>query len=83
MKKINIKTDSKNWEDAKKAAKAAAAAFGVKMENINVFTPNKSTHPEFAHGLEYTQNCGVKILCLDCIVTPDTLKANKFIDYIL
>ena len=42
MKKINIKTNSKNWEDAKKVAKAAAAAFGVKMENINIIFTDKN-----------------------------------------
>ena len=57
----------------------AYVIFLAKMKGIRRFSPNSATHPEFAGALKNAVSKGVKILCLDCIVTPDSLDADNFI----
>lgn len=51
----------------------AAVLFVVKMKGIQAFRPNDETHSAFGQALREAQAAGVKILVMDCIVTPNTL----------
>jgi len=60
----------------------AYAVFILQAEGAKSFAPNAETHPQFAEALKKAVKKGVNILCLDCTVTPDTLKAKGFIPHI-
>lgn len=49
----------------------------VQMSDVEYFTPNYDTHPEFGEALEKAAQKGVKILCYDCDVTPDSMTVGK------
>lgn len=49
----------------------------VQMSDVKYFTPNYDTHPEFGETLEKAAQKGVKILCYDCDVTPDSMTVGK------
>ncbi|MDD6646035.1 MAG: DNA/RNA nuclease SfsA [Oscillospiraceae bacterium] len=68
---------------AKEKGYRTAVAFVIQMDNIKYFTPNKATHKDFADALKRAEKAGVEILCLDCIVTENTLKIDKKVEYIL
>ena len=68
---------------AKKNGYRTAVAFVIQMDNIKYFTPNKATHKDFADALKRAEKAEVEILCLDCIVTENTLKINDKVEYIL
>ncbi len=55
----------------------AYIVFVVQMRGVHTFIPNRQTHAEFADALENCKKCGVKILCVDCEVTPKTLDIAK------
>lgn len=52
----------------------------VQMKGCNFFTPNRETHPDFADALKETKAAGVKIIAVECEVTPDTLLAKDEIE---
>lgn len=54
--------------------------FVIQMERCNFFTPNRKTHPEFADALIEAGKKGVNINALNCIVKPDELKINSFVE---
>ena len=47
------------------------------MENVDYFTPNRDTHPEFAEALKTAEKAGVHILAYDCIVRKDLINLAK------
>ena len=49
----------------------------IQMENVEYFTPNRETHPEFADALLKARQAGVRILAYDCKVTSDSMTINK------
>jgi len=51
----------------------AYAVFVVQMSGMKYFTPNAETDPEFARALHDAYEAGVKIIALECSVTPDTM----------
>lgn len=53
--------------------------FIIQMKKVDSFTPNAETHPEFAAALKAAAKKGVKILALDCVVTPDSIRAGDFV----
>lgn len=53
--------------------------FIIQMKKVDCFTPNAETHPEFAAALKAAATKGVKILALDCVVTPDSIRAGDFV----
>ena len=69
--------------DAVKNGYTCYVFFIVQMRGVHHFEPNYERHKEFAEVLKFAKDCGVKILCLDCNVTPDSLTANDFIDVII
>lgn len=50
------------------------AVFVVQMEGICEVRANVATHEEFGEALELAKATGVKIICLGCRVTEDTLE---------
>ncbi len=69
--------------DAVKNGYTCYVFFIVQMRGVTHFEPNYERHKEFAEALKFAQDCGVKVLCLDCDVTPDTLAINNFIDVVI
>ncbi|WP_296333478.1 DNA/RNA nuclease SfsA, partial [uncultured Treponema sp.] len=52
----------------------------VQMKDCKYFTPNRETHPDFADALKIAKAAGVKIIAVECEVTPDTLLAKDEIE---
>jgi len=50
--------------------------FVIQMKEMEAFTPNKKTHPEFAETLKRAKEAGVHILAYDCVVTEDSLSLD-------
>ena len=61
----------------------AAVLFVVQMKGIEAFSPNKSTHPEFAEALKSASESGVKILVYDCNITEDSMEIDKPVKLII
>lgn len=57
--------------------------FVVQMENANCFRPNDRTHKEFGEALRSASSQGVKIIAMNCIVEPDSLKLKDEIPVVL
>ena len=53
------------------------AAFVVQMEGIHEVRANVATHKEFGEALERAKEAGVKVVCMECRVTQDTLEITK------
>ena len=47
--------------------------FVIQMKGVKFFTPNDVTHPAFGETLRYAAEQNVKIIAMDCQVTPDSL----------
>ncbi|MDO5861238.1 MAG: DNA/RNA nuclease SfsA [Thermoplasmata archaeon] len=54
----------------------AYAVFVVQMARMREFVPNAATDPDFAEGLRIAEENGVKVLCLGCDVTDDTMRIS-------
>lgn len=54
----------------------ACILFVIQMKGISHLIPNDETHKAFGDALRKAQKAGVKILAVDCIVTPDSIKAD-------
>lgn len=57
--------------------------FVVQMKGISRLIPNDITHKAFGDALRKAAESGVRILAVDCIVTPDSIAADKEIPVIL
>ncbi len=53
--------------------------FVLQYKGAKVFSPNTKAQPEFASALKKAQNEGVKIIAIDCIITPDSIEADNFV----
>lgn len=53
------------------------AAFVIQMEGVNEVRANVTTHKEFGEALKVAKAAGVKVLCLGCKVTEDTLEIER------
>ena len=51
--------------------------FVIQMKEISYMTPNDATHKAFGDALREAEKAGVKILAVDCIVTPDSIVCDK------
>lgn len=49
----------------------------IQMKDIHVFRPNIATHPAFAEALKVAAEKGVRIIAMDCVVTPDSMAIDK------
>ena len=61
----------------------AYVLFVIQMKEITSFTPNDKTHKEFGDTLRLAHKSGVRILAMDCTVTPDTMVIDKEVKVIL
>lgn len=55
----------------------AAVVFVIQMKGCKRFEPNTETDLPFANELKRAKDNGVKIIALDCIVTPDSIITDK------
>ena len=51
----------------------AYVLFVIQMKHISAFAPNDGMHPAFGEALRAAAKAGVRVLAMDCLVTPDTL----------
>lgn len=51
--------------------------FVVQMKGVSEFRPNRERHPEFADVLRKAYESRVKIISLDCFVSPDEMKIDS------
>ncbi len=60
----------------------ACIFFVLQMQGVHTFKPNDVTHKAFGHALREVAEQGVKILCMDCMVTPQdvTIRQNVPVD---
>lgn len=68
---------------AKEAGYEAAVCFVLQMEGMRRFSPNDATHPAFGDALRRATQAGVRILAMECHVTPETLDITKEVPIIL
>lgn len=54
--------------------------FIIQMKGVHTFTPNYKTHFEFGEALKNAKENGVEVLALDCVVTPNSINADNFIN---
>ena len=57
--------------------------FVIQTADIKCFSPNDETHKEFGDALRTAQQNGVQITAVNCIVTPDSMEINDFVDVVL
>lgn len=57
--------------------------FVIQMKGVHSFTPNRSTHPEFADALIRARKAGVQILAYDCLVTERTMTIDRPVTVLL
>lgn len=57
--------------------------FVVQMKNVKYFTPNIKTHKEFGQALCRAEKAGVKIIAVDCFVSPDTMEIRDSVKVVL
>lgn len=55
----------------------AAVIFVLQFTSASYFTPNSRTHAEFTAVLKQAQQQGVKVLAMECAVTPDSLSITN------
>lgn len=58
----------------------AWAFFVIQMKGAKRLEPNKATHPQFAQAMEEAARRGVRLLALDCHVTPQELLPGELVD---
>ncbi len=59
----------------------AYIAFVIQTEHADIFMPNRKTHPAFAEALALAEQKGVRILCVNCHTTPDSLSIWKSVPF--
>lgn len=55
----------------------AYVLFVIQMTDVAYLHPNDTTDPEFGKALREAAKAGVKILAMDCAVTPDTMEIHS------
>ena len=53
--------------------------FVIQMKEMKMLVPNDGTHKAFGDALRKASQAGVKILAVDCSVTPDSVTAENFV----
>ena len=57
----------------RQAGYEAAVCFVIQMAGMTAFSPNDATHPEFGAALREAGRAGVRVLAVECSLTPDSL----------
>ncbi|MBE7035963.1 MAG: DNA/RNA nuclease SfsA [Ruminococcaceae bacterium] len=68
---------------AKEAGFSAWVVFVIQMKGITRFSPNDETHPAFGEALRKAEKAGVRVLALDCNVSPGIVNINGFVPVVL
>lgn len=55
----------------------AYVLFVIQMKGVSSFSPNDEMHKEFGNALRDAAAAGVKILAMDCIITPNSMIIDK------
>lgn len=55
----------------------AFVLFVIQMADVEFLYPNDATDPDFSRALREAAGRGVRILAMDCTVTPDTMTIRK------
>ena len=50
--------------------------FVIQMTDVKYLHPNDATDPEFGKALREAQSAGVKVLAMNCNITPDSMAIN-------
>ena len=61
----------------------AYVLFVVQMKGVGAFSPNDEMHPAFGNALRQAKQAGVRILAMDCAVTPSTICIDAPVSVIL
>jgi sugar fermentation stimulation protein A len=65
---------------AKNDGYKTAVVFVIQMKGCKYFEPNSTTDLPFAKELKRAKECGVEVIALDCIVTPNSMTIDKEIE---
>lgn len=65
--------------EAVKEGYEAYILFVIQMKGINLFVPNDLTHKDFGDALRNAQKSGVKIIAVDSIIEPDSIRIDEFV----
>ena len=68
---------------AVEAGYEAFLLFVVQMKEVVSVSPNDETHPAFGEALRAAAAAGVRVLAVDCIVTPESLTADAPVPVVL
>ena len=66
--------------EAVKNGFGAYVLFVIQMENVLHLHPNDATDPAFGAALRQASAAGVKVLAMECTVTPDTMEISKSVE---
>lgn len=55
----------------------AAVCFVIQMADVDGFSPNDITHPDFGGALRAAQAAGVEVLALECAVAPEEVTITR------
>lgn len=61
----------------------ACVLFVVQMKGVSCLSPHDDTHPAFGEALRSAADAGVRVMAVDCIVTPDSLTADAPVQVVL
>lgn len=67
----------KGLKSALSAGYEAYVVFIIQMKDVRYFEPNWKTHAAFGEALREVAAAGVKLLAIDCVVTPDSISAGN------
>ena len=68
---------------AKEAGYEAYILFVIQMKEIHTFSPHKEMHKDFAEALKNAYNKGVRVIAMDCVVTPESMNIDKEVAVVL
>lgn len=54
--------------------------FVIQMKGVQKFHPNDYTHIEFGEALRKAVENGVRVIAVDCVVTPDSLQIDASVN---
>ena len=66
-----------------KEGHGAWVLFVIQMEDVKYLHPNDGTDPAFGQALRAAKEAGVRILAMDCAVTPETMVIRREVPVVL
>ena len=63
--------------EAARKGYGAYVLFVIQMENVEYLHPNDATDPAFGEALRDAEKAGVKVLAMECAVTPESMRLSK------